>query len=100
MKNHKGREFMTHTSTGRETLDQRGATAVTVVLFTAVMVMFAAFAIDIGHALVTKNELQNAADSAALAAGRQLGLTYLAMDLADQKDTRKCQYNVFQLKLD
>ena len=68
-------------------LDQRGVTAVTVSVFAAVMVMFAAFAIDIGHALVTKNELQNASDSAALAAGRQLGLMYMGWPIIQVKDT-------------
>ena len=67
-------------------LNQRGVTGITVSLVLGVMVMMAAFAIDIGHALVTRNELQNAADSAALSAGLQLGMNYLALPPGDQQD--------------
>ncbi len=67
-------------------LNQRGVTGVTVALVLGMMVMMAAFVIDIGHALVTKNELQNAADSAALAAGRRLGLMYMGWPILQVKD--------------
>jgi Flp pilus assembly protein TadG len=67
-------------------MNQRGVAGVTVAILIGLIVMMAAFAIDIGHALVTRNELQNAADSAALSAGRQLGLTYLALPPGDQQN--------------
>jgi Flp pilus assembly protein TadG len=67
-------------------MNQRGVAGVTVAVLIGLIVMMAAFAIDIGHALVTRNELQNAADSAALSAGRQLGLTYLGLPPGDQQN--------------
>ncbi|WP_233862519.1 TadG family pilus assembly protein [Paraburkholderia adhaesiva] len=46
---------------------QKGAVAVTVALSMVAMLSFAALAIDIGNLMVARNELQNAADAAALA---------------------------------
>ena len=46
--------------------NQKGITALNVAIAGVVLVGMAAFAIDVGHALVTQNELQNAADAAAL----------------------------------
>jgi len=51
---------------------ERGVTAVYVALLISVFIGFAALAIDIGYLMVTKNELQNAADSAALAGASNL----------------------------
>ncbi|MDH3503297.1 MAG: pilus assembly protein TadG-related protein [Nitrospirota bacterium] len=67
-------------------MNQQGVAGVTVAILSGVIVMMAAFAIDVGHALVTRNQLQNAADAAALSAGRQLGLTYLALPPGDQQN--------------
>lgn len=47
---------------------QKGATAVTVGAMMLMLLSFAALALDIGNVMVAKNELQNAADAAALAA--------------------------------
>jgi hypothetical protein len=47
--------------------NEKGATLVLVAICMMVLLGFAAFAIDIGHLVVTKNELQNAADAGALA---------------------------------
>ncbi len=66
--------------------NQRGVAAMTIAMMGTVLVGMAAFAIDIGHAVVTRNELQNAADAAALAAGTTLGMTYLDMPETDQQD--------------
>ncbi len=55
---------------------QSGAVAVLVGGILVVLISFAAFAIDIGYAMVTKNELQNIADGAALAGARMLGRIY------------------------
>ena len=64
--------------------DQAGAVAVTVAILMFVLVGIAALAIDIGYLLVTRNELQNVADAAALAAARKLGDNYQNMDPAEQ----------------
>ena len=66
--------------------NERGVVAVKMAMWTAVAVGFSAMVIDLGYALVTKNELQNIADASALTAGRELGKTYLAMDTADQQN--------------
>ena len=59
--------------------NSRGATAVMVTLSLTVLLAMAAAAIDVGHALVARNELQNAADAAALAGARTLGVAYEGM---------------------
>jgi len=56
--------------------DQHGAIAVIVGIVLVLLLGFAAFAVDLGYVMVTRNELQNAADGAALAATRQLGVIY------------------------
>jgi len=52
--------------------DQRGATVIIVALLILVFTGFAAVAIDIGHLLLVRNELQNAADAGCLAGARFL----------------------------
>jgi hypothetical protein len=52
--------------------DQRGVTVVLVALLIVVLMGVAALAVDIGHLLVVRNELQNAADAACLAGARFL----------------------------
>jgi len=55
--------------------DEQGAVAIiTAVVTFFVLVGVAALAIDIGKSATTKNELQNAVDTAALAAARELGV--------------------------
>lgn len=66
--------------------DQAGAVTVTVAILMFVLVGIAALAIDIGYLLVTRNELQNVADAAALAATNKLGNNYLNMTNAEQLD--------------
>lgn len=60
---------------GRLASRQRGAVAIYVALFLVVMLGFIALSVDIGRALVVRNELQNAADAAALAGAGQLKWT-------------------------
>lgn len=55
---------------------ERGAIAVIVSIFLVVLLAMGAAAIDIGHGMVARNELQNASDAAALAGARKLGLIY------------------------
>jgi hypothetical protein len=52
--------------------DERGAIAIMVALLSLIFVGVAALAVDIGHLLVVRNELQNAADAACLAGARFL----------------------------
>lgn len=59
--------------------DQQGAVAVTVALVMVVMLAMTALALDVGHALVARNQLQNASDAAALAGARALGVIYGGM---------------------
>ncbi|MCE7964666.1 MAG: pilus assembly protein [Nitrospira sp. NTP2] len=59
--------------------NSRGAAAVMVAVTLTVLLAMGAAAIDIGHALVARNELQNAADAAALAGARALGIAYEGM---------------------
>jgi Flp pilus assembly protein TadG len=66
--------------------EEKGLAAIWSALLGTILVAMAAFAVDVGHALVTQNELQNAADAAALAATRQMGVTYLALPIIDQQD--------------
>jgi len=53
--------------------NQRGAIAIFVSIAVLTLTSFAALAVDIGYILATKNELQNIADAAALAAAGKLG---------------------------
>jgi Flp pilus assembly protein TadG len=64
--------------------NQKGVSAVIVAILLAMLFCFAALAIDVGYMYVTRNELQNIADAAALAGARELGIIYLAMDYSDQ----------------
>ena len=65
--------------------NEHGAVAVMTALFLVVLLAMGAAAIDIGHALVAKNELQTAADAGALAGTRALGLIYEGMTAAEQQ---------------
>lgn len=64
--------------------EKRGGVAILVGLCAVVIFGFVALVIDIGYGLVTRNELHNVADAAALAATRQLGRIYVPMLPADQ----------------
>ena len=59
--------------------DQQGAVAVMVAVFLIVLAGMTALVLDIGHALVGRNQLQNASDAAALAGARALGVIYGGM---------------------
>ena len=59
--------------------NSRGVVAVMVAVTMTVLLAMGAAAIDIGHAMVARNELQNAADAAALAGARALGIAYEGM---------------------
>src|SRR5688572_17468165 len=59
--------------------DQQGVVAVMVAVVLIVLLAMAAMALDVGHALVARNQLQNASDAAALAGARALGVIYGGM---------------------
>ncbi|HBH61369.1 MAG TPA: hypothetical protein DDX85_06465 [Nitrospiraceae bacterium] len=63
--------------------DHDGVTAIVVGIMLTIFLGLAAFVIDIGYSRVTKNELQNIADGAALAAARKLGVIYEPMSYTD-----------------
>ena len=65
--------------------DQRGITAIVVAMVMVLLIGMTALAVDIGYVLATKNELQNVADAAALAATRQLGAIYQTMTYEEQQ---------------
>jgi hypothetical protein len=60
--------------------NQQGAVIVLMAFLLFVLLGVTAFAIDFGYRHVVRNELQNAADAAALAAARDLGRIYESMD--------------------
>jgi len=63
---------MKKVSMGDILVGQKGATLILIALCLPVFLGVAALALDIGHLVVTKNELQNAADAGALAGAREI----------------------------
>jgi Flp pilus assembly protein TadG len=63
--------------------DERGAVLVIFVLFLPVLLLFAAFVLDVGHAFQLRRHLQSAADAAALAAAQELPNTASAQAVAN-----------------
>lgn len=68
---------------------QRGAVAIMVALLLFSLIGIAALAVDVGHIMIARNELQNIADSAALAATRRLGVNYANLSYTEQQ-TYQC----------
>jgi Flp pilus assembly protein TadG/phage terminase large subunit-like protein len=64
--------------------NQNGVSAIILALALVVLLGFAALAVDMGYIFAARNELQNAADAAALAATRELGRIYSEETLASQ----------------
>jgi hypothetical protein len=67
--------------------NSRGATLVLVAILMAMLIGFAALAIDIGYVATTRNELQNISDAAAIAAAGKLGEIYMENDGSYNHDT-------------
>jgi len=63
--------------------DERGAIVIIVGLMLPILVGLASLAVDVGYSMVTRNELQNIADGAALAATGQLGDNYESISTDD-----------------
>jgi hypothetical protein len=66
--------------------DQKGVTIVLVAVLMVVLIGFMALAIDVGYLMVTRNELHNIADGAALAACGELGAIYQSLSPQAQID--------------
>jgi hypothetical protein len=66
--------------------NERGVTAVIVGVMIVFLLGMVALAVDIGYALLTRNELQNVADAAALAGGSALGEVYQGRTAEHQGD--------------
>ena len=75
------RGWMEHVTT---VSNQGGAVAVMVAVTLPVLLGFAALTIDLGQALVARNELQDVADAAALAGARRVGTIYQSLTPAQQ----------------
>ena len=66
--------------------NQAGATAIIVAITLPMLIGFGALAVDVGYMCVTKNELQNVADAAALAGASFLGSKYSTLTYDEQTD--------------
>jgi len=66
--------------------NQAGVSAVIIAIVIPMLIALMALAVDVGYMYVTKNELQNVADAAALAGARHLGWTYEGLSRAEQQD--------------
>lgn len=71
--------------------NDKGVTAVTVLFHTILFLALATLAIDTGHLLLVKNELQNAADAGALAGARDL---YLVDGTSVNPDANQTAYDI------
>jgi hypothetical protein len=70
----------------RETIKgKKGVSLVLVALMIFTLVGIIALAIDVGHLMATRNELQNVADAAALAGAGYLGSEYLTLGYSGQQ---------------
>ena len=66
--------------------NQAGATAIIVAIVLPMLIGFGALAVDVGYMCVTKNDLQNVADAAALAGASFLGSKYETLTYDEQQD--------------
>ncbi len=64
--------------------NQKGVSAVIVAIVLAMLFGFIALAIDVGYLYATRNQLQNIADSSALAAAGELGKYYSGLIMTQQ----------------
>ena len=66
--------------------NQAGATAVIIAIVLPMLIGFTALSVDVGYMHVTKNELQNVADAAALAGAGHLGAIYETLSFDAQQN--------------
>jgi len=76
--------------------NDKGVTVIVVALLLIVFLGIAAIAVDVGYVYMAKNQLQNAADASALAAGRQLGMICANMTVTQQQGSFNSYMNVIQ----
>ena len=85
---------------------EKGVVLVYVAILLVVFLGMAALAVDIGYVMVSKNELQNAADAAALAGARRLGENYkdsvspVSTNVLDAAQTTAYQNKATKLNLE
>ena len=65
--------------------NQAGVSAVIVAIVLTMLIGFTALAVDVGYMYVTRNELQNVSDGAALAGAGYLGSTYAGLSYEEQQ---------------
>lgn len=65
--------------------NQTGVSAVIVAIVLSMLIGFSALGVDVGHMYVTRNELQNVADAAALAGARYMGSIYETLSYDEQQ---------------
>ena len=63
----------------------RGSYAIMTAILLVVFIGITALAVDVGYLMATRNELQNVADSAALAGARMIGSIYESMTFQQQQ---------------
>ena len=66
--------------------EQHGVVSLIMAVSTTMLLGFTALAIDLGHAWMVKQELQNVANAAALAGAGQLGQVYQGMSAEVQSE--------------
>ena len=74
--------------------NQAGVTAVIVAIVMPILIGFTALAVDVGYMHVTKNELQNVADAAALAGAGYLGSKYETLSREEQSKYEFARENI------
>lgn len=79
---------------------ERGAVAIVFGLTLAVLLAMAGFVIDLGHLYIAKAELQNGADSAALAGAKELNESALGIDAAVLNATNIAKRNQYDFATD
>ncbi|MBN2373060.1 Tad domain-containing protein [bacterium] len=86
--------------TSSDTEEIRGSYAIMTAILIVVFIGVTALAVDIGYLMATRNELQNVADSAALAGARVLGSIYQPMTLPQQQSYVCNPNDVFPVVID
>jgi len=74
--------------------NQAGVSAVIIAIVLTMLIGFTAFAVDVGYMYLTKNELQNVADAAALAGAGHLGSTYEGLSREEQSTYEFTRENI------
>jgi hypothetical protein len=84
-KNFKGEQMKFSSKLLEKVKNQTGVSAVIVAIVLTMLIGFSALGVDVGHMYLTRNELQNVADAAALAGARYMGLIYVGLSYDEQQ---------------